>query len=263
MRSIFVCLFWALIVSPQSVLALSDTLSSQEFEETLFSEEDPKTLEVDLPASDEQENEEEQSVLDPPRTIGTERWNKVKQDRDFIYRYEKPEIKPKIEKASERRPPLLVRIFSSEVFKVILSILAIGLVLFIIYKIFENGQFNYFKRHKQPVINAEDSNVNHSNSEDLEAQLHLALQKNDFRTAVNLMYRQTIQQLHTQQLIELEPDKSNWAYVQEYEKHRSNKEFAELTRYFDYIWYGSFPLTEEAFVKIRNSFSNFQISLNG
>lgn len=263
MRSFLVCLFWAFLISSQSVFAVCDTLSSQEFEEALLGEEDLKTMEVDLPVADEEDNEDEAGVPDPPRAIGVERWNKVKQDKDFIYRYEKPEIKPKTEKSREHRPTLLVRIFSSEVFKVILSILAIGLVLFIIYKIFENGQFNYFKRHQKAISYAEDKDVNTANSEDLEAQLRLALQKNDFRTAVNLMYRQTILLLHAQQLIALEPDKSNWAYVQEYEKHRSNKEFAELTRYFDYIWYGSFPLTEETFVKIRNSFSTFQMALNG
>ncbi|QLH46762.1 MAG: DUF4129 domain-containing protein [Bacteroidota bacterium] len=140
--------------------------------------------------------------------------------------------------------------------------LALGLVLYIIYKIVENSQFNYFKRQAIPVGLSNDS-AKIPGAPTIWKPCCNWLYKNDYRSAVNLMYRQTIHQLHERQLIDIEPDKSNWAYVQEYSKHRPDKEFAKLTRYFDYIWYGAFSVNEETFKQIHTSFARFNNALNG
>lgn len=263
MRSTLVCLYWALLILPFQAVASSDTLSQQEFDEAIHVEQNTKHSDSETEATYGSEAIEEDEVTDPPRKISDERWSQVKQDKDFIYRYEQPEVKPETKAPKKSNTPFLVRIFSSGVFKFILSMLALGLVLYIIYKIVENSQFNYFKRQAIPVGLSNDSAKNTGSTDDLEALLQLALQKNDYRSAVNLMYRQTIHQLHERQLIDIEPDKSNWAYVQEYSKHRPDKEFAKLTRYFDYIWYGAFSVNEETFKQIHTSFARFNNALNG
>jgi hypothetical protein len=92
-------------------------------------------------------------------------------------------------------------------------------------------------------------------------EINKAIQNQDYRLAVNLLYRKTIYLLDRKNQVLYEEDKSNWAYVQELSGKPIEKSFSALTRYFDYIWYGSFPLNNGEFNSIHDQFKQFETDL--
>jgi hypothetical protein len=84
-----------------------------------------------------------------------------------------------------------------------------------------------------------------------------AIAQKSYRLAVRLLYLQTLKSLSDRELITWKPDKTNHSYVYELAQTPYQARFAELTRQFEYAWYGDFPVTEERFGSIRETFKQF------
>ncbi|WP_234736462.1 DUF4129 domain-containing protein [Tellurirhabdus bombi] len=84
-----------------------------------------------------------------------------------------------------------------------------------------------------------------------------AIGQKAYRLAIRLLYLQTLKDLSDRELITWKPDKTNHSYVLELAQTPYQSRFAELTRQFEYAWYGDFPVTEERFGSIRETFRQF------
>jgi hypothetical protein len=64
---------------------------------------------------------------------------------------------------------------------------------------------------------------------------------------------QLLKQLSDSQLIDWQPDKTNQTYLRELATQRPNLRapFAELTRQFEYVWYGELPLQRPLYADVR------------
>ncbi len=93
---------------------------------------------------------------------------------------------------------------------------------------------------------------------DLEALIQMAIQKKDFRLAVRYNYLLVLQKLLAYQLIDWHPDKTNHDYVKELSRKDLKKEFNNLTRIYDYIWYGKYIPAFNEFTTIEQQFSVFE-----
>ena len=92
---------------------------------------------------------------------------------------------------------------------------------------------------------------------DYDKELHRLISEGKFRLAVRLLYLRALKKLSDAQLIQWQPDKTNYNYLTEISKPELKNDFSQLTLQFDYIWYGDFPIDEQKFEPIKQSFNHF------
>ena len=84
--------------------------------------------------------------------------------------------------------------------------------------------------------------------------------RRDFRKAVRLYFLKIIKELNQQNLISWKLDKTNSDYLKELHSSNYYNQFYELSRLYEYIWYGDFKLDEANFLIVIQKFNQFKIN---
>lgn len=84
-----------------------------------------------------------------------------------------------------------------------------------------------------------------------------ALGQGDFRLAIRLQYLKILKLLTVKELIHWKPNLTNQSYVQELEKTPHHHDFTEITRYFEFAWYGDFDVSEAGFKEMKEFSDSF------
>ncbi|MBN8824129.1 MULTISPECIES: DUF4129 domain-containing protein [unclassified Spirosoma] len=92
---------------------------------------------------------------------------------------------------------------------------------------------------------------------DFETAIDEAAAARNFRLAVRLLYLQTLKRLTDAGRVHYKPDKTNRQYVAELINSPLQPDFETLTRQFEFVWYGDFPVDEQRFQAIQNQFRQF------
>ena len=87
----------------------------------------------------------------------------------------------------------------------------------------------------------------------------------NLRLAVRLGYLQLLKQLTDRDFIAWQPDKTNQTYLHELAASRptARPAFAELTRQFEYAWYGELPVSAALYQQVRADQRQFGQQLSG
>ncbi|GAA4302321.1 DUF4129 domain-containing protein [Compostibacter hankyongensis] len=96
------------------------------------------------------------------------------------------------------------------------------------------------------------------NAPGFEAALAAAIAQKQYRLAVRLLYLQCLKQLNDRAMIRWQPGKTNRHYLQELSGTTAAPLFGELTRSYEYAWYGEMPVAPRQFEDIRNRFEQFR-----
>ena len=83
----------------------------------------------------------------------------------------------------------------------------------------------------------------------------------NYRLALRLGYLQLLKLLSDQNLIRWQPDKTNHAYLAELPGEHLRAPFRELTRQFEYVWYGELPLPAGLYQQARAGQQGFRQAL--
>ena len=140
-------------------------------------------------------------------------------------------------------------------------LLAIGILIIIrlLYR------YDVFKRRaaqqNPPDIQLADDEkiVKSSNISEL---IKNAKAQNDHRMAVRYLYLNLLRQLDEREYIRFKKDKTNDDYIAEFKHQPLIPEFENLTYYYDFIWYGQYPLDEAFFSQIEQKFDHFLAQIN-
>lgn len=192
------------------------------------------------------------------RLIDSHAINNYKRDKNFIYSYEQP---------SKSKQPLfdlraLASIWKNKTIIYSLYCLVALVVLYILFMIFKQSDFTWHIRRKQNVSksSADWESVEHFNQ--WEDAIEQAIQQENFRLATRIMYLELLQLLHMAKLIVYEKEKTNWNYVTALGSTTFGPPFAQITRYFDYIWYGEFTVTPSIFKDIQQLHTQLKQSIH-
>ena len=157
----------------------------------------------------------------------------------------------------KENPSFIARLLNFEGASVFFWVLAIIFIGVIIYKVFiQSGFFSTRRRRKNYLPNEE-------NTEELKTVhaydqfIFEAEQKENFNRATRYWYLKTLKNLKDLELIEYSPDKTNQEYISELKENKRRDHFRELTRNYEYVWYGEFSLQKELYLKIKDSFVEF------
>ena len=190
--------------------------------------------------------------------------NEFKGDDNFIYE-QPPETRPNFLKVLFRKLfQWLVIIFGNEGFAwlVLILMIIIGVVGlgFAFYGIFGVGKTIpiYSKELNGLDYSVKDENIHELNFVD---EIDLAVEQKDYKRAVRLVYLYALKLLSDQKIIEWLPSKTNHDYLYEIQNYGFQQQFATLSYYFEYVWYGDFQAEETQFREMKVAFSGLKKNL--
>ncbi len=92
---------------------------------------------------------------------------------------------------------------------------------------------------------------------DFGKRIEAAINSQDYRNAVRLLYLFALRQLSEKDLIKWKLNKTNQEYWKELKNKGLGESFSEITYFFEWVWYGHFDISGEKFKEIQSLFQKF------
>lgn len=97
---------------------------------------------------------------------------------------------------------------------------------------------------------------------DFDALIEEAINQKEYKKAIRLYYLYALKKLADKDLIHWKPGKTNHEYEQELASAEIKPSFGDLSYYFDYAWYGDFPVNQPMFDRVRAIFRDFKATID-
>ncbi|MFO8055105.1 MAG: hypothetical protein R6U19_08110 [Bacteroidales bacterium] len=99
-------------------------------------------------------------------------------------------------------------------------------------------------------------NTNETPSKDLEVLQNKAIRDGQFRLAVRFAFLRILKIMEKQGYITRKPYKSNYEYEKELEGKTFYREYLNISRIYEYTWYGNFSLQEHNYKNVLRQAEN-------
>lgn len=182
--------------------------------------------------------------------------HKLQTDHDYQYTTDAPPPENPVARFADWLFRKLARFLTSKSYQnvwqyVILAMIA-GCVIYLLTKA-EVLSFLFPKKAQSAELDYENlgENIHEIN---FDAAVDDAVDVRNFRLAVRLLYLQTLKRLTDAGQIDYKPDKTNRQYGYELANSPLQAGFDDLTRQFEFVWYGDFPIDEARFRYIQDQF---------
>ncbi len=143
----------------------------------------------------------------------------------------------------------------------IIAALTLGLLIYVIVKMAGLNLANIFNRNSREINIPYTESLENIHQITFEEEIEKALGQRNYRLAIRLLYLSTLKQLNDAHFIQWQVDKTNSAYVNELTDTEKRQSFSILTRQFEYVWYGDFPVDGPSFQNINTLFHDFKRTL--
>jgi hypothetical protein len=148
-------------------------------------------------------------------------------------------------------------ILNSLPFRIFFWILAVIFITFISYKVlFENGIFRR-KKNKLLPENEEESVDDLQGFSEYDSLISDAETKHDFSKAIRFLFLKTLKTLSDREFISFAVEKTNQEYLKEMGRAPNIKEFEDLVRNYEFVWYGKHLISENQYLQLKESFNLF------
>ncbi|HEU4632739.1 MAG TPA: hypothetical protein VFS22_02065 [Flavisolibacter sp.] len=232
----------------------------------ILSQEQAPVVATDSVAISMQGNEDSEAIFnvisDSPairsRSIPDSVVEKMRSNEDYWYVNTVPERQKSKEVPSEQKE----RWYQKEWFTSLLWFLIIGSFVTILIWFLASSNIKLFR--KKPSANVEESDEITEEtifSLSYEKEIQKAVAAENYRLAIRLWYLYILKGLAERNLIQYKQEKTNSDYVNELYKTPLYKDFFQLTRSFEYTWYGQFALSAATFALLQKDFLNFKQQL--
>jgi len=185
----------------------------------------------------------------------------------LVYQKEKKK-EPKKKKNEVTRTPNTPSVnppaFSLKDFsQAVLIFFAIVVLAFVVFRAIAGDAIlvnKQIERNKPVTLEEIETNLERA---DVESFLDKALKGKDYRLAVRLYYLAIIKKLSLAGAIKWKKDKTNGHYTKEMRRagHPQLKEFRNVTRIFEYVWYSDAQFDGGKFEEVRTDFKNLLAAL--
>lgn len=185
------------------------------------------------------------------RTISAEAWLRMSKDPAFVYT--DPKATPPPARNSNNNSwwlKLVAAVFSflsSEAGKIIIVLAVALLVVLLIIRIIQSRGNIFFSRKDKKLPAATDELADDYVPPSWEQAIQDAAATGNYRLAVRHSYRYLLNLLQEKELIAFQTAKTNYQYAFELSGNKLHQPFLQLTRGYEYAWYGGFPITRERF----------------
>jgi hypothetical protein len=136
--------------------------------------------------------------------------------------------------------------------------MGVCLIVFVVFKLLGINLLHLFRKEPESKSVAYSESIENINEVSFDEAIENALSIKNYRLAVRLLYLRCLKQLSDNHLINWRLEKTNTAYLNELTDTELRRQFMLLTRQFEYVWYGNFPVNGEAFQNINAIFQEFK-----
>jgi len=132
-----------------------------------------------------------------------------------------------------------------------------ALLFFVIRFLFRANLIKYFGG------NDADAEVNYDEDEDIIRKKNIdnlikeAIEIEDYRLALRYYFLKLLKKLENNGIIKWESQKTNFDYLNEIKQKEQHSKFKRFTLWYDYIWYGKYPLNHIEFNEMSKEFNSF------
>lgn len=228
--------------------------TTQITEEQLNSKEQAYT---DEEYTDEYEEEEvqgpvfskpESPLLQKERKISDAQWQRLVNDPEFRYEEPAPVKESNSDSAWLRFFESLFRFLGSGAGKALIISLVSLLVLYLVFRIFRlKGNVFFAKKDKKIGVAEQDELSDNFIPDSWEKVIEDAARSGNYRLAVRHSYRYLLSLLQEREVIQYQTAKTNYQYAYELTGTKLHQPFLQLTRGYEYVWYGGFPIARDRF----------------
>ena len=140
--------------------------------------------------------------------------------------------------------------------------LTLGLVfIYLILKIIQSRPENLFYTNKNQRIDSYNGTIEDLHTIDFDAKIENATGNHDYRAAIRWQYLKSLSYLSGRGLINWKSDKTNDDYLHELQDQSFLPSFREITKLFEYSWYGNFLVSDSFYQRPRTLFHDFNKQL--
>lgn len=141
------------------------------------------------------------------------------------------------------------------------------IVWFIIISVFLGAIIYFLLQNKISFFSKEAASSSQSLKTDAHEDIfNLAYQdrikkaetEQNYRVAVRLIFLQTLKLLSDTNHIKYQPDYTNLNYLQQLHLSNLYNDFSKVTRSYEYVWYGKFEISSEAYAVVKKDFLMLQ-----
>lgn len=182
--------------------------------------------------------------------------DKMKNEKDFAYANDMSywkEAPPRRRNSFDR---FMTAITESAFLKLILYSVLIAAILYALYQVMVVNNFFIFSGGRRRK-NAGEASGDALQNENIDERINEAVSEKNYRHAIRYMYLKTLKLLSENNIITLHAKSTNQDYIRQMYKHNNLAQFRQLTRIYEYVWYGEFDPTETQFEIISTSFNRF------
>ncbi len=115
------------------------------------------------------------------------------------------------------------------------------------------------KTEKAKVVITEDEEI--ISNKNINELISKAVSQENYRLAVRYYYLLVLQKLNERELIVWEQQKTNEDYIKEIKEQTISLKFKDLTRLYDFVWYGNFEINQIEFAKVESNFNKLTLGL--
>lgn len=134
----------------------------------------------------------------------------------------------------------------------------LGLIIWLFARLNPAGRALEAPRQSKVLLNEEEELVK---NKDISGLIEQAIKNGDFRLAVRYYYLRELQNLDKKGAIAYEFQKTNQDYLEELNKDALKSQFSVITMIYEFIWYGSFEVSEKDFRLAQQGFSKMDQEL--
>lgn len=130
------------------------------------------------------------------------------------------------------------------VLPILLILALLGLIAWLFSRLNPGGKILQKPRTSEVFLSEEEELIK---NEDLAALIKEAVKNGQFRLAIRYYYLQELRKLDELELINYEYQKTNKDYSEEIKNSEIKQQFSTISKFYEFIWYGSFKVTESDF----------------
>ena len=145
---------------------------------------------------------------------------------------------------------------------ILFYLFCLGAGIFIILRLLDIDLSSLVQRRAVVApINVGEGIAENIHAMDFDKELALARQQRDYQRAIRLLYLASLKRLADAGLVRWEAGKTNGQYQRELKAAALKEHFASLGHYFEYAWYGEFPVNELLYEQAAAEYQQFRKQL--
>lgn len=140
--------------------------------------------------------------------------------------------------------------------KILAYVLCISVIIYTVFKLLKvDIRHVFYRSHKKPPLQYrsihDDIHVM-----DFEALIKDAVKNGNYREAVRLIYLAALKQLTDHDHLQWKVGKTNHEYMDELSSTIFQKDFDQLSYYFEYSWYGQFTVDQSLYTEVSEKYQS-------